>query len=55
MSEPGGKTLESFDRPPWIQQSEVNAVAPDPRHVDGVIVALGARGVVFVRALPKDK
>jgi len=53
MVEAGGKTLESFDRVPWIGGNEVHALAPDPRHDDGVIVALGARSVVFVRAVRK--
>lgn len=50
MVEVGGKTLESFDRVPWVGRLEVEALAPDPRHKNGVIAALGSRGVVFVRA-----
>ena len=50
LGEPGAKTPEAFDRVPWVGQSEVYAIAPDPNHADGVIVALGSRGVAFVRA-----
>ncbi|AGA27923.1 hypothetical protein [Singulisphaera acidiphila] len=53
MVEAGGKTMEPFDRVPWIWQNEVDALAPDPRHEDGVIVALGSRGAAFVRAIRK--
>jgi hypothetical protein len=53
MVEAGGKTLESFDRVPWIQRNKVDALAPDPHHEDGVIVALGSQGVMFVRAMRK--
>jgi hypothetical protein len=50
MVEAGGKTAEPFDRVPWIWRNEVESLAPDPRHEDGVIVALGSSGVVFIRA-----
>jgi ligand-binding sensor domain-containing protein len=50
MVEPGGQTPESFDRVPWIRSNKVESVVPDPSHADGVIVALGQRGVAFVRA-----
>jgi hypothetical protein len=53
MVEVGGKTLEPFDRVPWIQRNKVEALAPDPHHEDGVIVALGSQGVMFVRAMRK--
>jgi hypothetical protein len=53
MVEAGGKTMEPFDRVPWIWQNEVDALAPDPRHEDGVIVTLGSRGAAFVRAIRK--
>ncbi|WP_254053384.1 hypothetical protein [Singulisphaera sp. GP187] len=53
MVEAGGKTLETFDRVPGIGGREVYALAPDPHHEDGVIVALGSRGAAFIRALPK--
>jgi hypothetical protein len=46
----GTKTSEAFDRVPWIGRSHVYALAPDPEHADGIIAALGARGVAFVRA-----
>ena len=52
-SEPGAKTPEIFDRVPWLGRSQVYALAPDPHHADGVIVALGSRGVAFVRAHQK--
>ncbi len=53
MVEPKGKTLEAFDRVPWLGRNEVSALAPDPKRDDGMIVALGSRGIVFVRARPK--
>jgi hypothetical protein len=42
--------LESLDRVPLIGKSTVYDLAPDPQGEDGVIVALGSRGVAFVRA-----
>jgi hypothetical protein len=53
MAEPGGKTLEAFDRVPWLGSSAVSALSPDPERKDGIIVALGPRGVAFVRANQK--
>jgi hypothetical protein len=50
LVEPGEKTLEAFDRVPWVGRNEVFALSPDPQHEDGVIAALGSRGVAFVRA-----
>jgi hypothetical protein len=50
LVEPGAKAPEALDRVPWIRWSEVYALAPDPHHADGVIAALGSRGVAFVRA-----
>jgi ligand-binding sensor domain-containing protein len=48
-----GKTsLRSFDRVPWIQRNSVTALASDPQHKDGMIVGLGSRGGVFIRARP---
>ena len=41
LGEPGAKTPEAFDRVPWVGRNEVYAIAPDPQHADGVIVALG--------------
>jgi hypothetical protein len=52
LGEPGAKAPEAFDRVPWVGRNEVYAIAPDPQHADGVIVALGSRGVAFVRARP---
>lgn len=52
LGEPGAKTPEAFDHVPWIGRSHVYAIAPDPQHADGVVVALGPRGVVFVQARP---
>jgi hypothetical protein len=53
LAQAGEKTLESFDRVPWVGRNEVFALAPDPQHDDGVIVALGPRGVAFVRAVQR--
>lgn len=50
LSEKGAKVPETFERVPWVGQGKVSAIAADPQHADGVIVALGSRGVVFVRA-----
>jgi hypothetical protein len=46
------RTLESLDRVPWVGRSEVYALARDPNHPDGVIAALGERGVGFVQRTP---
>ena len=51
--EPAAKTIQPFDRVPLIGRNKVHDLAPDPRHEDGVIVALGSRGIVFIRALRK--
>lgn len=53
LVEPGGKTPEAFAGVPWLDRTEVRALSPDPHHVDGVIAALGPRGVAFVRARQK--
>jgi hypothetical protein len=52
LGEPGARTPEAIDRVAWVGRNEVYAIAPDPQHADGVIVALGSRGVAFVRARP---
>jgi hypothetical protein len=52
---PGAKTPEAFDPVPWVGRNEVYAIAPDPQHPDGVIVALGPQGVAFVRARPDPR
>jgi ligand-binding sensor domain-containing protein len=51
LSQPGAKALESLDRVPWIGRGTVRGLAPDPQQTNGVIVALGSRGVAFVRAM----
>jgi hypothetical protein len=53
LSESGARTPESFVRVPWVGRGEVSAIASDPQHADGVIAALGSRGVAFVRAAQK--
>jgi hypothetical protein len=50
LVEPGAKAPETFAHMPWVGRSEVHALAADPKHEDGVIAALGERGVAFVRA-----
>jgi hypothetical protein len=55
LSEPGAKAPEPLDRVPWVGRGGVRGFAPDPQHVDGVIVALGSRGVAFVRASRKPE
>ena len=50
LIDPSAKTIESLDRVPFVGQSDVYGLAADPNHEDGVIVALGSRGVAFVRA-----
>ena len=50
LSENGAKAPETFDRVPWVGGGDVSALAPDPHHADGIIAALGSRGVAFVRA-----
>jgi len=53
LSEPGAKAPEALSRVPWLGRGGVRGFAPDPQHTDGVIVALGSRGVAFVRATRK--
>ena len=53
LSEPGAKSVEAFDRVPWLAQGGVEGLTPDPAHADGIIAALGRRGVAFVRAEKK--
>jgi hypothetical protein len=50
LSERGEKAAESLGPVPWVGRSPVFNLAPDPRHDDGVIAALGSRGVAFVRS-----
>lgn len=50
LSEPGAKAPEALDRIPGIGRGVVSGLVPDPEHADGVIAALGSRGVAFVRA-----
>jgi hypothetical protein len=50
LSGPGARAPEAFARLPWVGRGGIHGLALDPRHADGVIVALGSRGVAFVRA-----
>jgi hypothetical protein len=50
MVETGSKTVHTFDTLPVPGVRKVTALAADQAHGDGVIAALGAQGVVFVRA-----
>jgi hypothetical protein len=50
MIDPAANAVESVDRVPLIGKGTVYSLAPDPNREDGVIVALGSRGVAFVRA-----
>ncbi len=50
----GAGTFESLSSVPWAGNSAVAGLAADPQHLDGVIVALGERGVAFVRAGQKQ-
>ena len=49
LAQPRQKTLESLDRVPWVGRNEVFGLALDPAHDDGIIAALGSRGVAFIR------
>lgn len=49
LSETGARTAEAFDRVPVVGRGEVSGILPDPKHEDGVIVAMGSRGVAFLR------
>jgi hypothetical protein len=42
-----GKTLHPLDDLPMMGHATVDALAADPDHTEGVIVALDGRGVVF--------
>ena len=52
LSENGTRNAEPFDRVPWVGQRKVSAIAPDPRHADGIIAALDS-AVAFVRVAQK--
>lgn len=52
LVDPDGKTLHDVGALPMVGRTPVVTVAADPGHRDGVIVSLGARGVVFVRVAP---
>jgi len=45
-----GKTYEDFNVVPWVGTGEIRDLAPDPSHDDGVIVALGSKGVMRIQA-----
>ncbi len=47
--EADGKTLHPLDELPMLGRSKIEAIAADPSHPDGAIVAIADRGVVFVR------
>ncbi len=47
------KSLESLEAVPPIGRDRVYSLAPDPHHEDGIVVALGASGVAFLRAPQK--
>ncbi|WP_165068836.1 hypothetical protein [Paludisphaera rhizosphaerae] len=53
LSEAGAKAAETFETVPWVGRGEILDLAPDPQHPDGVIAALGSRGVAFLRAFAK--
>ncbi len=50
MREAGGKSLEIFDSVPLVWDQPVYSLAADPSHEDGIIAALGSRGVAFIQA-----
>jgi hypothetical protein len=50
LCDPATRPLDTFEDVPGFGRNEVYALAPDPSHDDGVIAALGHRGVAFVRA-----
>lgn len=50
LGEPGAKSLESLAPVPGVGRGRVDGVTPDPQRADGIIVALGRRGVAFVQA-----
>ncbi|MFO0951200.1 MAG: hypothetical protein U0835_08620 [Isosphaeraceae bacterium] len=49
MFEPGAKVVEDLARVPWVGRGGVRDLVADPAHADGVIAALGERGVASVR------
>lgn len=50
MSDPAAKTLHDFSALPVIGRREVSALAPDPEHARGVIVALSEQGIAYLQA-----
>jgi hypothetical protein len=52
LSDPRKKDIEAFDRVPWVGKRHATAVAVDPQHADGVIVAFDSSGVAFLRVRP---
>jgi hypothetical protein len=49
MVHKNGKTYESFNVIPWIASGKLCDLAPDPKHDDGVIAALGSGGVMRIQ------
>ncbi len=55
MFDPAKGKLHNASSLPMIGQTEPTALAADPDHSDGIILALGQRGVVFVRIASGQK
>jgi hypothetical protein len=52
MSDLSGQILHSFSEVPVVGKRGVSALGLDPEHEDGVIVALGDHGIVYLQVNP---
>ena len=50
LTEPEAKALDDLSGISGVGRGGIDGLALDPAHADGVILALGSRGVAFVRA-----
>ena len=47
--EPASNKLHSLDALPMLDSATISALSPDPTHASGIVLAIEARGVVYVR------
>ncbi|WP_422927284.1 hypothetical protein [Singulisphaera sp. PoT] len=51
--EPDARSLASLASVPYLGRGGIKSLARDPAHPDGILAALGPRGVAFIRAVRK--
>ncbi len=50
MLDADSKTLHTFDTLPMLGRTSIDALAADPSHPEGIVAAMGTRGLIFVQA-----